>query len=144
MFVASVIGASEAAADLALSASLVPAKLVPVVAATALTYQAGVVALAPRSSGTRRRGNSPRYYTTIRVDPVVATAGGATTTVWTDAPQAARLEFGFVGADSLGRHYSQGPRSHWFAAPYDLAVIELGDGALVVGAGLAVSSAFAA
>jgi hypothetical protein len=30
----------------------------------------------------------------------------------TDAPQAARLEFGFVGVDSAGRHYQQGPRPH--------------------------------
>ena len=31
----------------------------------------------------------------------------------TSAPQAARLEFGFVGVDALGRHYAQPPFPHW-------------------------------
>lgn len=29
------------------------------------------------------------------------------------APQACRLEFGFIGADSLGRIYHQAARPHW-------------------------------
>lgn len=33
--------------------------------------------------------------------------------VWTDAPQASRLEHGFVGTDSLGRNYTQPPFPHW-------------------------------
>ena len=33
--------------------------------------------------------------------------------VVTNAPQAARLEFGFVGSDSLGRYYQQAPQPHW-------------------------------
>ncbi|GGU44112.1 hypothetical protein GCM10010289_75970 [Streptomyces violascens] len=32
--------------------------------------------------------------------------------VGTSAPQGRRLEFGFVGVDSLGRHYSQRPYPH--------------------------------
>lgn len=32
--------------------------------------------------------------------------------VGTNAPQARRLEFGFVGVDSLGRHYNQPPFPH--------------------------------
>ncbi|MFF4607911.1 HK97 gp10 family phage protein [Streptomyces sp. NPDC001339] len=32
--------------------------------------------------------------------------------VGTDAPQGRRLEFGFVGVDSLGRHYAQRPFPH--------------------------------
>ena len=32
--------------------------------------------------------------------------------VGTDAPQAKRLEYGFVGADKLGRIYNQAPRPH--------------------------------
>jgi len=39
--------------------------------------------------------------------------GTAVGEVWTDAPQAMRLEFGFVGTDSLGRHYTQPPFPHW-------------------------------
>lgn len=39
--------------------------------------------------------------------------GTAKGEVWTDAAQANRLEFGFVGTDSLGRHYTQPPFPHW-------------------------------
>lgn len=34
-------------------------------------------------------------------------------TVGTNKPQGRRLEYGFVGADSLGRHYNQAPLPHW-------------------------------
>lgn len=37
---------------------------------------------------------------------------GAMCTLATDAPQGRRLEFGFVGADSLGRVYNQPPFPH--------------------------------
>ncbi|MHA7956307.1 HK97 gp10 family phage protein [Streptomyces sp. L500] len=42
------------------------------------------------------------------------TGGGSVVTaeVGTSAPQARRLEFGFAGADSLGRVYRQPPRPH--------------------------------
>lgn len=33
--------------------------------------------------------------------------------VYTDAAQARRLEFGFVGIDAMGRHYAQPPFPHW-------------------------------
>lgn len=36
--------------------------------------------------------------------------------VYTDAPFARRLEFGFVGVDSAGRHYDQPPYPHWAPA----------------------------
>ncbi|MFE3182770.1 HK97 gp10 family phage protein [Streptomyces violascens] len=41
-----------------------------------------------------------------RAGPVIAGEVGS------GAPQARRLEFGFVGVDSLGRHYSQRPYQH--------------------------------
>jgi hypothetical protein len=41
-----------------------------------------------------------------RAGPVI------TAEVGSGAPQARRLEFGFVGVDSLGRHYSQRPFPH--------------------------------
>ncbi|MFE4869542.1 HK97 gp10 family phage protein [Streptomyces sp. NPDC056682] len=41
-----------------------------------------------------------------RAGPVVSGEVGS------GAPQARRLEFGFVGVDSLGRHYSQRPYPH--------------------------------
>lgn len=37
---------------------------------------------------------------------------GAQCTIGTDRPQGRRLEFGFVGADSLGRVYNQPPFPH--------------------------------
>ena len=37
---------------------------------------------------------------------------GAQCTIGTDRPQGRRLEFGFVGADSLGRIYAQPPFPH--------------------------------
>lgn len=33
--------------------------------------------------------------------------------VFTNAPQAARLEYGFTGRDRLGRNYHQPPFPHW-------------------------------
>lgn len=39
-------------------------------------------------------------------------AGGTRVTVGTVRPQGMRLEFGFVGTDSLGRTYDQAPRPH--------------------------------
>ncbi|MGV9272335.1 HK97 gp10 family phage protein [Streptomyces griseosporeus] len=38
--------------------------------------------------------------------------GEVTAEVFSDAPQARRLEYGFVGVDSLGRHYRQSPFPH--------------------------------
>ncbi|WP_435606718.1 hypothetical protein [Streptomyces ardesiacus] len=37
---------------------------------------------------------------------------GAICTLGTNAPQGRRLEFGFTGVDSLGRHYDQPPFPH--------------------------------
>lgn len=40
-------------------------------------------------------------------------ANGVEGTIGTNAVQAMRLEFGFVGEDSLGRSYRQPPFPHW-------------------------------
>jgi hypothetical protein len=40
-------------------------------------------------------------------------SGGVSATIGTNAAQALRLEFGFHGADRLGRVYSQAPLPHW-------------------------------
>lgn len=39
-------------------------------------------------------------------------AGRVAAEVFTDAPQARRLEYGFVGVDAAGRHYRQPPFPH--------------------------------
>ncbi len=49
---------------------------------------------------------------------IEATPGGAMAVVYSEAPQAQRLELGFYGRDSLGRSYSQPPYSH-FRPAYD-------------------------
>ncbi len=54
--------------------------------------------------------------------------------VGTARPQGRRLEFGFVGADSLGRHYNQAPLPHFgpafdqIAPLYEAAIAALGAG----------------
>lgn len=43
---------------------------------------------------------------------MITSGGQVTAEVFTDAPQARRLEYGFVGVDALGRHYRQPPYPH--------------------------------
>jgi hypothetical protein len=43
----------------------------------------------------------------------VETVGTYSSYVGTNRPQGRRLEFGFVGVDSLGRHYNQPPYPHF-------------------------------
>ena len=58
------------------------------------------------------------HYLTTILYLVQATAGGAEAVVYSDAPQAQRLELGFYGTDSLGRSFSQPAYSH-FRPAYD-------------------------
>jgi hypothetical protein len=52
------------------------------------------------------------YKESIQYKPFAVSAGlGAE--VFSDAPQAFRLEYGFVGIDSAGRHYQQPPFPHF-------------------------------
>jgi hypothetical protein len=55
----------------------------------------------------------------IRYETDMAT-GASAAIVGSDAPQAARLEFGFKGVDSLGRHYNQPPFPHYSRALADM------------------------
>jgi hypothetical protein len=47
-------------------------------------------------------------------------SGGWEAEVYTNEPYARRLEFGFVGADSRGRHYNQPPYPHWGPAAMEV------------------------
>jgi hypothetical protein len=58
----------------------------------------------PYKTGTYRRS--------FEMETAEKTAERCTVVVGTDAPQARRLEYGFVGADRLGRVYNQPPRPH--------------------------------
>lgn len=56
---------------------------------------------------------SGAYRGSISISSSEGGGSSATTYVSTSAAQAHRLEFGFVGTDSLGRHYSQPALPHW-------------------------------
>jgi hypothetical protein len=58
----------------------------------------------PYKTGTYRRS--------FEMETAEKTAERCTVVVGTDAPQARRLEYGFVGADKLGRVYNQAARPH--------------------------------
>ena len=58
----------------------------------------------PYKTGTYRRS--------FQMETAEKTAERCTVVVGTDAPQARRLEYGFVGADKLGRVYNQAARPH--------------------------------
>ena len=62
--------------------------------------------------------------------------GVATSTVYTNAPQGLRLEYGFVGADALGRVYHQPPYPHWRPAIAEIPDILTAEAQAVVAAGL--------
>ena len=59
---------------------------------------------APVKTGTLRRSIHPEV--------VEKTDKRVTVRVGPDVPYGARIEFGFVGTDSLGRKYNQGPRPY--------------------------------
>ncbi|MFD7639577.1 hypothetical protein ACFV4P_02895 [Kitasatospora sp. NPDC059795] len=87
--------------------------LVPAAAAV-VSHQAMLLETAIKAAASGRPGpNAPtgdyrRSWTT----EVRATAAGVEAVVGTNKPQANRLEYGFVGADSLGRVYHQPPLPH--------------------------------
>jgi hypothetical protein len=69
-----------------------------------VAYWAHVLEARIKSRAPVRTGDYRRSWTTeLR---------GKTAVVGTNKPQGRRLEFGFVGADSLGRHYNQAPQPH--------------------------------
>lgn len=71
---------------------------------TALTIANEAKQRAPVETGTLRRSLHVEETGDLRAE------------VGTDLPYAARLEFGFVGADSRGRVYSQAPRPYLLPA----------------------------
>jgi hypothetical protein len=72
----------------------------PAVMTGGLYLEGQIKAAAPMVTGRYRRS-----WSTERTGPAEVTVGS-------DAPYGRRLEYGFVGVDSLGRHYNQGPRPH--------------------------------
>jgi len=56
------------------------------------------------------------YVASWSVDTEWHADGEVRTRVWTDEPQGPRLEYGYVGADKLGRIYDQPPYPHLMPA----------------------------
>lgn len=105
----------DVAGDLAISRDLeakavrVGAEAFGVVRRFGLILQQRIVSKAQGRPGPRRRtGDYIRSWNSITSSGV----GGAKADVGTNAPQGRRLEFGFTGADALGRHYRQPPYPH--------------------------------
>lgn len=110
MISAHVVGAREAAAAFLHTASTTQAKLAGAVALHGKQYQAAVKR---RASG--RPGPNVitgKYRNSIKFRMVRSGLTPAAE-VYTEAPQARRLELGFAGVDSLGRTFHQPPFPHW-------------------------------
>ena len=110
MPVLKVIGADSAARWLMGTGVKVQAGLGPLVAHHGQVYQGRVRARASGRPGPRVITGDYRR----SIGLVLTNVNGVpAAVVGTNAPQGRRLEYGFVGTDSLGRHYNQGPLPHW-------------------------------
>lgn len=97
-------GADQFAADLMAAAAEIEAGNAAVVKATAKELVKLVRERAPV-------GDTGDYRDSWRTEPKIR-RGEVTVSVFTEAPQAARLEYGFHGIDSLGRVYDVAPQAH--------------------------------
>jgi hypothetical protein len=84
----------------------------------ALMIQSEVQRNAPVDTGQYRAG--------IHTTPSEITEDSITVSIGSPMPQACRLEFGYVGPDTLGRTFSQPPRPHWRPA-FDNSVQKVTD-----------------
>lgn len=108
---AGVNGAAELIAALSQGAAQTQTLMTAVVEKTAVD----LVALTQQNASGRPGPNAPTgdYRGSWRVEPAPdADPTTVSRSVGTDRPQARRLEYGFVGEDSLGRHYDQQPYPH--------------------------------
>lgn len=110
---AHVIGAGKAARDFAVASATIDAKMRAVVRQYGQLLTTFTKAAASGRPGPRRvTGDYLRTITTV----MSGNASYSQSTTGTNAPQARRLELGFVGVDSLGRHYNQPPYPHFLPA----------------------------
>lgn len=110
MFNMVVVGADLVAGQLATMAAVWPTKEASIVTHFGQLYQTRVRAAASGRPGPRAITGNYRRSISLEVG---RSASGTVAIVGTNAPQARRLEFGFVGSDSLGRHYNQPPYPHF-------------------------------
>lgn len=110
MFNVVITGADVAAAELFTMGAVYATREAQIVAHYGAIYQAAVRAGASGRPGPRAITGD--YRRSIGLD-VRRAPSGTVAMVSSNAPQARRLEFGFVGTDSLGRRYNQAPLPHW-------------------------------
>jgi hypothetical protein len=103
-------GAAGLVAALEKGATQTPLLMAAVVDKTAVDLNA----LTQQNASGRPGPNAPTgdYRGSWRVEPVRDGVDEVSRSVGTDRPQARRLEYGFVGTDSLGRTYDQAPLPH--------------------------------
>jgi hypothetical protein len=103
-------GAAGLVAALEKGAAQTPLLMAAVVEKTS----ADLVALTQQNASGRPGPNAPTgdYRGSWRVEPVRDGVDEVSRGVGTDRPQARRLEYGYVGPDSLGRTFDQQPYPH--------------------------------
>lgn len=103
-------GGKELAALLTKGAAQTPALMAVVVKKTAVD----LVGLTQRNASGRPGPNAPTgdYRGSWGVEDVNEGPGAVARSAGTDRAQARRLEYGFVGTDSMGRTYDQQPYPH--------------------------------
>lgn len=106
--------ALRVSANLGRHATVVEAKVRAVTRHHGLLLQTKVKAYAskPRSGPPGPRIQTGDYVRSISLN-MEGNAFFAAAVVGTNKPQGRRLEYGFVGMDSLGRHYNQPPYPHF-------------------------------
>lgn len=116
-----VIGANRLAAELTAGAARVETLMAVVVEKSAHD----MVTLVQRHASGRPGPNAPTgdYRASWNALPTHEAAGRVSWSVGTDRAQAARLEYGFVGPDSLGRVYDQQPYPHMGPAYDEIAPV---------------------
>lgn len=105
----SIDGDLSVAHDLEMKAAKVGAEAFGVTRKWGMILQSRIQARAQGRPGPRRRtGDYLRSWSTI----TTSSFAGPRSEVGTNAPQARRLEHGFVGTDAIGRRYNQPPYPH--------------------------------
>lgn len=109
MITARVVGGDLVAAGFAAAAAATPSRVGEIVRRHGLLLETRIKAKASGRPGPNApTGDYRRSWTTRFTQG----PGQAVSVTGTNAPQGRRLEYGFVGVDSLGRHYNQPPYPH--------------------------------
>lgn len=108
-----VVGAAETTARMAKAAAIAGPGIEGVVKVYAQLLQTSVMAHASGRPGPNAPTGDYKRSITVEYE---GSGAEYKATVGTNKPQGRRLEYGFVGRDSLGRNYNQPPYPHWLPA----------------------------